>query len=313
MANVIFAYTGAYLAAENARGDELHLLHVSPVGRRPADREGLGDDDLSGDEEEWGRRLTGLHYRRKDIFGAAGRDIWGEAFAYRLDERDTASVASPDRDYLDLGLRLYRAPAPGRLDVDIEAIRRTGSRRATAAPTDLRDLDVEAWRLHAHAGVTLDHPWRPRLAVDYDYASGDQTPGDGRFDQYERLFGSRRTDLGNTGLHGPLTPANLDAPGARVEMAPHPRFDIRLAWKAAYLAEPHDAWVVARVQDPAGASGRFIGHAFELRTRTWLVEDSLKLEIGASALLLGRFAETAPNASRQGDATFAYVELLQRF
>ena len=313
MANVIFSYSGVYWRSENAHGDELHLLHVSPVGRLPNDRTALGEDELSGDEEEWGRRFWGAHFRRRDAFGAALPRVWAEAFIYGLDERDEAAVPTPDRHYLQPGARLYRAPETSSWDFDIEGSYRSGSRRETAAASDVSDLDVSAWTLHAGLGYTFDHPWRVRVGLDYDYASGDEDPNDGSYDQYERLFGSRRTDLGNTGIHGPLTPANIEAPGARIEIAPSTRLDARLAYKAAYLASETDAWVVARVRDPAGASGRFIGHSLDGRLRYWLLPQSLLFEVGASALIAGGFAETAPNASRQGDTSFGYMQLTQSF
>ena len=313
MANVIFAYTGAYWRSSNARGDELHLLHVSPVGRLPNDRASLGENDLSGDEEEWGRRLWGLHYRRANLLGATIPDVWAEGYLYGLDERDTADVPTPNRHYLQPGFRLFRAPAAGRLDGDLEASYRSGTRRQTALPTDTRDLDVSAFMVHAHLGYTFDHSWRPRVSLDYDYASGDANPDDGDYGQFERLFGSRRTDLGNTGIFGPLTPANLSAPGGRIEASPSDRLDVRLAWKAASLASSRDAWVVARIQDRTGRSGRFIGHTLDARLRYWLAPDTVRLEVGASALLPGRFAREAPNAAGEGTTTFGYVQIVRTF
>ena len=313
MANVIFAYTGAYWRSVNAGGDELHLVYVSPVGRLPADRASLGENLLSGDEEEWGRRFWGIHYRKANLLGTAVPGVWAEAFLYGLDERDEADVPTPNRHYLQPGVRLFRAPGVGRLDGDLEAAYRFGTRRQTAAPTDTRDLDVSASMLHAHIGYTFDRPWRPRVSVDYDYAGGDRNPTDGEYGQFERLFGSRRTDLGNTGIFGPLTPANLSAPGVRIEASPSQRLDFRLAYKAAFLAQGRDAWVVARVQDSTGQSGRFIGHTLDSRLRFWLSPDRLRLEVGASALIPGGFAREAPNASGEGTTLFGYAQITRTF
>lgn len=313
MANVIFAYTGAYWRSTNERGDELHLVAVSPVGRLPNERVSLGENEQSGDEEEWGRRFFGAHYRRADVLGERFPDLWAEVFLYDLEERDTSTVPTPNRSYLQPGFRVYRAPKAGRVDLDIEASWRSGTRRQTTGASDVRDLAVDASMLYAHVGYTFDHPWRPRVQLDYYFASGDEDPTDEKYGQFERLFGSRRSDLGHTGVHGPLTTANIDAPGGRIEFRPSDRLDFRLAYKAASLAEPRDAWISAGVQDRSGTSGDFIGHFYEARMRYWLLPQSLELEIGASAIINGEFAKNAPNASRQGNTTFGYVQLMQLF
>jgi Alginate export len=313
MANVIFAYTGAYWGSVSDRGDEWHVVYVSPVGRLPTTFPELADNEIVADKEEWGRVFWGAHYRRPKALEGWISDAWVEGFLYRLKERDTADVATPNRDYVQPGFRVFRAPKEGRSDFEIETSWRTGSRRATNAVSDVRDLDVNAWTMHAHWAWSFKSKWKWRVGVDYDFASGDKSPADGRFDRFERLFGGRRTDLGNTGIYGPLTPANLAAPGARVEFTPSRRLDFRVSYKAAYLASATDLWTDARLQDPTGKSGRFIGHSWDSRMRYWLVPGTIRGEVGASALFPGRFAKTAPNAPKQSQSLFGYGALLVTF
>ena len=312
-ANVIKSYTGAHLISRHPRGDELHLVHVSPTARYPGTRPALDENELSGDEEQWGRRIWGVHYRRADILPRLAPGLWGEVFVYGLDERDTADVQTPDRAYIAPGARLYRAPEPGQWDIDLEGALRHGTRYATSNPADTQSLDVDAEMLFAALGYTWDAPWRPRFAVEYYYASGDEDPADLTFGQHERLFGSRRSDLNNTSIHGPLTPANLKAPGFRIEIDPMGRWDARAYYSAAFLASDTDSWVVARLRDPAGQSGDFIGHAIDSRVRYWLVPDSVRLELGASALLYGEFAKNVPGGP-DGDRTlYGYGQVTVKF
>lgn len=311
-ANVIFSYTGAYWRSNTADGDELHILAVSPLARQPTDSVDLRRNQPSGDEESWNRTFWGVHYRRADAFGVRLPDTWAEAFLYGLSERDAEDLQTPNRQYLQPGFRLYRAPKTGRVDFDIEAAARRGTRRASALTTDREDLDVRASTLHVALGYSPDHPWKPRLSLDYDYASGDHDPADGVYGQYERLFGSRRTDLGNTSLFGPWTPANLIAPGGRLEIAPHPQWDARISYKAGFLASASDVWTVARLRDASGSSGRFVGHTVDVRTRYRFKDPKLSAEIGASLLRPGEFARSAPNSP--GETTlFGYVQILRRF
>lgn len=312
MANVIFSYTGAYFQGRTPGGDELYALAVVPTGREPADRSSLGRDALAADEEQWGRRFYGLHYRHRVALGALLPDTWGEVFVYRLEESDRGGQLTPRRRYWDPGFRLFRAPKAGQWDLDVEVLQRSGTRRSGTGPVGTRELSVDALRVHAGVGYTFDVPLRPRLRVDYDLASGDADSRDGTYATFERLFGGRRTDFNNTGIYGPLTPTNISAFGARGEIT-LPAGDLRLTWKQARLDSATDSWTVAGLRDASGASGRDIGEAFDLRYRQWLRPDVLQLEVGGSALLKGRFAEQAPGAPPPDDTVFLYASLTQRF
>jgi hypothetical protein len=313
MANALLNFTGAYWQSSNAPGDAWNVVAVVPVGRLPQDRSSLEKNVLQADREEWSRLLLGVHYRRANLLGDLLPQTSGELFVFRLKEHDTSRTNTPNRDYFQPGFRLFRSPQKSQWDFELDTSWRTGTRRASAAPTDTIDLKVRAFAAHAHIGYTFDAPWEPRVGIDWDFASGDRNPNDLNFDQAERLFGGRRTDLGNTGIHGPLTPANINAPGGRIELKPNARTDMRLAFKVAHLDEARDAWVVARVQDRTGQSGTFIGTTIDGRARYWLQPNQLRLEVGASALIPGRFARTAPNASRQGTTHYGYMAITRMF
>ncbi len=308
-ANVIKSYTGAHFVSTSGRGDELHAIYVVPTARFPNTRPALDDNELSADKEQWGRHIWGVHLRKANAFAAIAPDVWGELYVYGLEERDTSEFQTPNRSYIAPGFRLYRKPGVGSWDVDIEGALRRGTRHASSDPADDRNLDVDASMLFAAIGYTFDAPWSPRLALEYYYASGDDDPGDGRFDQHERLFGSRRSDLNNTSIHGPLTPANLNAPGFRIEVKPNDRWDARLYYHAAFLASETDSWVIAKYRDPNGQSGDFIGHVLDGRARYWIVPGKVRFELGASALIFGDFAEDVPDGPHGSRTLFGYLQL----
>ncbi|MHA7857815.1 MAG: alginate export family protein [Henriciella sp.] len=312
-ANVIKSYTGAYFVSEAARGDEFHAFVVVPVARFPNTRPEIDDNELEPDEEQWGRRIWGVHYRRTDILPNIVPDVWGEVFVYGLEDEDTSEFQTPDRSYVAPGFRLYRKPAIGQWDIDLEAALRKGTRYATSEPSDRQSLDVDASMLIGVIGYTFDAPWQPRVSLEYYYASGDDDPNDLKFDQHERLFGGRRTDLNNTSIHGPLTPANLSAPGFRVQVTPNDSWDGWFQYHAAHLASETDSWVIARLRDPTGRSGDLIGHTLDARARYWVVPDSLRLELGASGLIYGEFPKNVPDGP-DGDGTlFGYAQLTFSF
>lgn len=312
-ANVIRSYTGAYLSVSNANNDEFHALLVVPSERLSRERDDVEKNRPVLDEEQFERLIWGLHYRKSDALPEHLTDLWAEAFVYGLHERDAFGGETPNRQYLTPGFRLYRKAERGQWNIDLEGALRFGSRRASSDPSDTRDLDVFASQLLVRIGYTFDHRWEPNVAFQYYWASGDKDPDDGNYDQYERLFGSRRTDLNNTSLHGPLTPANLSAPGVRFEMKPTERSTCRLTYSAAFLASDTDAFVVGRQRDPSGNSGSFIGHEIDSRFTYDLLPKKLILELGASALLHGEFTRTNPQAPDADDTYFGYSQLSFKF
>ncbi|MEL6687485.1 MAG: alginate export family protein [Pseudomonadota bacterium] len=312
-ANVIKGYTGAYFLSEAQRGDEFHAFMVVPIARFPNTRPEIDDNVLASDQEQWGRRIWGVHYRRRNVLPNVVPDLWGELFVYGLEEKDTTDFQTPNRSHIAPGFRIYRKPSIGQWDIDLEAALRNGSRFATSNPNDTQNLDVNASMLIGILGYTFDAPWRPRLSLEYYYASGDEDPNDLTFDQHERLFGGRRTDLNNTSIHGPLTPANLSAPGFRLQVTPNSRWDGWFQYHAAYLASATDSWVIARLRDPSGQSGRFIGHELDARARYWVVPESLRLEIGASALIYGKFPKRVPSGPEGKGTLFGYAQLTFTF
>lgn len=307
-ANVIKSYTGAHLTAKKERGDELHLFHVVPTARFPNNRAAIDNNELASDREQWNRHIFGVHYKRAEVAKRIP-GLSAEVFVYGVQESDDDEFQTPNRSYLAPGFRIFRRRARGRWDVDVEGAYRFGERRATSDPLDTEDLDVSSWMLLARLGYTFESAWSPRIALQYYSTTGDDDPDDDQFDQFERLFGGRRTDLNNTSIHGPLTPANLTALGVRIDVKPSERWDARLHYSAAYLESATDSWVIARLRDRSGQSGNFIGHTLDSRARFWFVPDVLQLEIGASALVFGEFAKSVPNGPTGSRTLFAYSQL----
>jgi len=312
-ANALFSYSGAHLVSRSAAGDRLHVVYIAPLARFPASGEALLDNDLSGDETQWDRRIWGVHYIDEGGLSRIWDGLSYEVFVYGFDETDAPAFQTPDRSHVAPGFRLTRKPAPGQLDLDLEAALRKGTRYATSAPADTASLKVDAGMFFGALGYTFDASWSPRLSAEYYYASGDADPGDDVFGQHERLFGSRRTDLNNTSIHGPLTPANISAPGLRLEVTPGAGTDGWLKYSAVWLASATDSWVIARLRDPTGQSGNFVGHAIDGRIRRWLIPEKLRVEAGASLLEFGEFTRSVPGGPQGERTLFGYSQMTFHF
>ena len=313
-ANVVKSYTGAHFRSYTPRGDELHVLRVSPIKRKPGTSQGLLDNDLAADEEQWRRRIWALHYRRADAFPRVAANFWGEVFIYGLAEDDTTTYATLGRSLRTGGFRLYRKPAVGEWDLDLESAWRWGQRRLGGADVAQPNapLDVNAWMTVLMLGHTFAIANQPRLALEYYFASGDEDPLDKTYGQYERLFGARRTDLNNTSIYGPLTPANLSAPALRLDMRFGEQADLRIKYTRASLASASDSWVIAKLRDPTGRSGSFIGHAIDTRWRFRPALGGLDFEAGISALLFGNFARNVPAGPVGKRSVFSYMQVSYR-
>lgn len=299
------SFTGLVSRTAFERGDELVLFYVLPQRRFPDDRAALLDNRIEFDRESFDQRFWGAFYSAKSVLPS----LTAEIYAFGLEERDDDDFRSRNRDIVTAGGRLVSPPQTGRADFEIEGAYQFGEARATANPVDQTDLDVAAAFLHAEAGKTFEAAWSPRLSIAFDYATGDKNSADGKYNRFDQLFGPRRHDLGPLGLHGEIDRANLIAPGARLSVKPTARVEAFVHYLAAFLDEPADSFGVTGVRDAAGASGRFGAHQVEGAIRWNVLPGRARVELGGAYVANGRFLDEAPNATGEGDTSYAYADL----
>lgn len=301
------AYTGMRLEWTDAARDRLTLFWVLPHTRLPGDPAGIVANGVVFDRESLALQYFGGSFTRAGVLGGSL-----EVYGYGLLERDAAGFQTSNRRLFTPGLRLFRAPHANAFDWDIEGIYQLGTARATANPNDRRDLAVGAYFVHLELGRTLALPWAPRLAVQYDRASGDGGNPD-RLGRFDTLFGARRFDYGPTSLFGAFGRANLSLVGTRLDVVPAPRWDGLFAWRAAWLESRTDSFSATGVRDRSGGSGRFAGHQLEARARYWVIPEVLRAEIGGAVLFKGDFLRQAPNGRDNGDSTYGYFDVNWNF
>lgn len=282
------------------------LFAFLPQYRLPDDQDGLRHNHVVVDRESFRTAFAG------GVVGVRNLLPWADAdFAYYgLFEKDGGRRRTRDRQLHTLTGRLFREPRPGQIDFEIEYARQFGTVSESDQPAAPK-RDVSAWFLHAEIGRQWSGGWKPRLAAELEWASGDH--GGARFNRFDTLYGSRRPDLGPTGIFGALTRANIIAPALRGEVAPDKRSDAFIAWRPLWLASRTDAFSATGVRDRAGRSGRFAGHQIEARIRRWLVPERLRAEVSAATLFKGRFMREAPNAPDTGDSKYVAIALTAFF
>ncbi|NWK98910.1 alginate export family protein [Sphingobium lactosutens] len=305
--NTTNGFTGANLVVNGKGGDRLVLFWTLPQIRLPEDHDGIFDNGVKWDKESSALQFFGGSLTKGGVLGGTL-----ELYAYGLKEEDRADRLTRNRRLWTPGLRAWRKPRAGQVDYDLEAAYQFGKTRATTRATDLTDMNVSAWLVHAEAGRTWPAKWQPRLSVDFDLATGDK--GNARsYNRFDTLYGPRRFDFGPTGLYGPVHRYNVVSGGVRLEAKPGKSSDVMAMYRALWLESKADSFSATNVKDGAGDSGRFAGHQFEARLRRWLIPDLLRVDTGLAYLVKGRFLTDAANAPRTGDTRYGYVDLYLEF
>ncbi|MGV3769057.1 MAG: alginate export family protein, partial [Sphingobium phenoxybenzoativorans] len=304
--NTTNGYTG--LRADFTAGDGTNgtFIYTLPQRRLPDDLASVLNNRVRVDTESFDLRLWGGVIARPRTIG----DATAEISYFRLQERDSATRQTRDRNLHTVAARVIREPAPGKADYEVEGGYQFGTIRASLLPAAAQ-MDVSASFLHIDAGYMFPGPARLRLSLEYDYASGD---GSGRrYGRFDTLYGMRRADLSPAGILAAIGRTNISTPGVRAEIAPSKRFDAFLSWRAMWLAARSDAFSTTGVRDPSGAAGRFAGYQAEGRLRLWLIPRFLRSELNAVWIAKGRFLRSAPNAPRTGDTRYLSLALTAAF
>lgn len=299
--NTINAFTGLDARWTHA-GHQVRAFAVLPVQRNPSAQADLVRNSVQPDLENPNALLWGLWAQSAPLGGR----VQLEGYVFGLHEGD-GPVATANRQLVTPGLRVLRAPKPGELDFQLEAMLQAGTSRSSVLEVDRKDLAHAASSLHATVGWQFALPFQPRLAGFYDFASGDDDANDGKNGRFDPLFGARRFDFGPTGLFGPLARANLSSPGLKLEVTPHERVDGFVSVRAVWLASARDAWTTASLRDATGASGRFVGDLLEARARWHVFPKNLVLDVGGALLLRGEFARKV--GGRDEPAAYFYGQL----
>lgn len=306
--NSIASFTGARFDWHSAGKDKLTLFWTMPSTRLPNDALGLRENRVELDRARSALQFAGGSFTKARI--AAG--LGGEAYIYNLAEGDSPDQPTRDRHLLTYGARLFRAPAVGKIDLEIEAARQTGRNRATTAETDRVDLPVTAGFVHAEIGRKMAGGWAPRVSLHGDYASGDDADPS-RYARFDPLYGAPRVDFGPTALYGAVNRSNLISAGVRIDVVPSKRVDAFVMARDLWLATSTDTFGGTGVRDPRGQSGRHAGEQIEGRVRYWIVPKRLRIDGGGAYLAKGRFLRSAPNAPATGDTRYAYLDLSASF
>ncbi len=175
--------------------------------------------------------------------------------------------------------------------------------------------DQSAHALAASVGYNVPKNKKAlRFAIEYDMASGDQTPGDGESETFDQLYPTNHDKYGYMDYQGwrNMRDLRLTASGK-----PTPKLTTSLDWHWFRLDEATDAWygaggapnttaAGALFRDPTGAAGRDVGRELDIAFK-YAASDKLSLTAGYSRFLPGDFVK-AVNGGADDNSDWYFVQ-----
>ncbi len=171
---------------------------------------------------------------------------------------------------------------------------------------------ISAWAGHVLIGRTIPIGSKTYRAIgEYNYASGDATPGDGVRGTFDQLYPTAHDKYG---LADQVGWKNIHHLRAGVEARPHARLALAGSYHSFWLASATDALysaggaVLARI--PTGAPDRHVGQELDLQA-TYTPSPRIQLHGGYAHIFTGAFLKAAtPGESYSGPFVMVTTMLL---
>lgn len=318
----------------NEKNTDLHqgYLDVADLWGKPVDlRAGrmelqYGDERLVGNAD-WlnaARAFDGLRLRARggvwtaDAFATVTKEsgslrkdevfsgFYGSCKAIAGHETDAYLLAKTSTGTVAGDLSRYTAGAR------IKGVRGAANYSAEAAFQFGREggASVRAAAAVLTASYGFDAAGKPRLGLEYAYASGDADPTDGKNQTFDPLHPSQHPFQGFMDLFALKNVHDFKVGSV---------FEPAKGWKAYAdahhfrLAQAKDAWYAASgsavARDATGNYGKEVGHELDLHART-TVRDSLQLWFGYSHFFTSVFANNTKNGR---DMDWAFLQATLNF
>ena len=145
--------------------------------------------------------------------------------------RPTTGLASKPSSFGTYGGRVHGDPKKLHgFEFDVEGAYQNG---------DLQGLSLDAFAVHAGAGYNFDCPWKPRLWLEYNYATGDSNPNDQSSETFQNLFPTNHKFYGFMDL---FSWQNIHNPMIGLQVSPVKNVTAELDFHGFWLASTNDVW-----------------------------------------------------------------------
>lgn len=175
---------------------------------------------------------------------------------------------------------------------------------------DYGNLDIKAWALIAILGYTFEHPWSPRLALEYNHASGDESSTDNERNTFDNLFPTNHLHYGYLDR---ASLQNLNNYRFQASIKPTKKLYLQTDAHFLFLDESADSYYnVARKVARTAATpdvDKFLGTDLDFIAKYTLRQD-LKLLLGYSHFFTGGFLR---DTGANDDANYFYAQTIFNF
>ncbi len=201
---------------------------------------------------------------------------------------------SGEVDNYTLGGRIKKAFSNG-IDYEVETAGQWG---------DFKDQDVRAMMAVGILGYTLDHPWKPRVAFEFDYGSGDSDPSDGKLTTFDNLYPTNHLFYGYIDF---ISLQNLNDYRFQISAKPHKKWKLQADLHLIYLDTVKDSYYsVGRsvVRTASGPADDHLGDEIDV-TADYKFNDYVNIGVGYSHFFAGDYLrDTGANDA----ADFFYLQ-----
>ncbi len=195
----------------------------------------------------------------------------------------------------------YIAKLPSNFDCSTEFVHESGS---------LGNTSVRAFAMHLLAAHTfVKTKWKPRWLGEYNYASGDRVPGDGRSGTFDQTYPTAHE---KTGLADQVGWQNISHLSTGLELSPWRKLILRAKVHDWHLAQARDGIYLTNgnlmYRDPTGRTGTHVGEEIDT-TATYTVGPHI-VGVGVGHLFPGDFLR---HFSQGKSLNYFYLNVGYRF
>jgi hypothetical protein len=176
------------------------------------------------------------------------------------------------------------------------------------------DDRVNAYAYVATLGYTFDMDWKPRIGVEYDYASGDRHTGDGQKNTFDPLFPFNHYYQGFADVIGFRNMKDLSL---YLTVKPSETTVVSLDFHNFWLVQDEDAWyndngTVLRPGVASGIPTTRIGQEIDLHAKV-TVAKFVKFWAGWSHVFAGPYVRQTATAGTDTDMNWFFMQMVVDF